>query len=150
MSAALGTLIKDIHEPAAITFWPIGPIWMMLYGFLLVLVLGLSFWWYKNRFKRHAKHLLNEIKQDYLRNSNHSCAADMAVWVRGYAQHHSQLKNLLHLTGMAWLEALDKSCTSTGFTQGPGRLLLEAPYRADSNQDLTELFDWLDTWLRRV
>ena len=53
------------------------------------------------------------------------------------------------LTGDRWLEFLDRPLSSSQFTSGPGRILVDAPYRpqvaAEQIEPLLELCaDWFD------
>ncbi|MEN8261656.1 MAG: DUF4381 domain-containing protein [Pseudomonadota bacterium] len=54
------------------------------------------------------------------------------------------------LTGAAWLDFLDGSTPHKPFAQGAGRLLADAPYRSQLDEDLGELFALCEDWIRRL
>ena len=51
------------------------------------------------------------------------------------------------LTGDAWLEFLDRSMSEQSFSCGPGRVLVEAPYRHGCQVDFDALFGLCDEWI---
>lgn len=55
------------------------------------------------------------------------------------------------LTGVAWLQFLDKPLGATPFATGAGRILLDAPYRrAVTAAEVEPLFQLCEAWLDAV
>jgi hypothetical protein len=52
------------------------------------------------------------------------------------------------LTGEAWLHFLDTNGGNGRFQHGPGRLLLDAPYRPMTALPTTELATLVEDWIR--
>ena len=55
------------------------------------------------------------------------------------------------LTGDRWLEFLDRPLTASRFTAGPGRILLDAPYRPRvPTEEIEPLLELCDDWLNHL
>jgi hypothetical protein len=54
------------------------------------------------------------------------------------------------LTGNEWLALLDESVSGEQFTQGPGRILVEAPYQRNPDIDSDTLLSLCHEWIENV
>jgi len=54
------------------------------------------------------------------------------------------------LVGNAWLAFLDAPLRRKDFSEGAGRLLIEAPYRREAEGDLDALFALCREWIKRL
>lgn len=139
-------VLRDIHQPPAPPWWPPAPGWWLVVGILLVALVLLA-WFAARRRKRRA--LIAAAFDDALR-SVATPAEEVAVMselLRRAARRSDPRAD--RLQGDAWLAFLDVSPASArrrkaaaraghgggrAFSDGPGRLLLEGPYRRDVDQ----------------
>lgn len=133
MSAAAGPLLRDIHLPAAPSWWPPAPGWWVL----ALLAAGLLVWiaWRLRRRARAVRRrrlLLAAWKELRGRHPLETDAAGLvaalSVLLRRAARQYAP--HALALQGEAWLDFLDGDDPRRPFRDGPGRLLLDGPYRA--------------------
>ena len=52
------------------------------------------------------------------------------------------------LTGDAWLSFLDRTGATAAFTDGPGRILISAPYQSSANIEAESLLATVEAWAR--
>lgn len=147
--------LRDIRLPEPVSWWPPAPGWWLLLAMSLV-ALGLVLWHRRRTRRRRAA--LAEISR--IREALDAGAAPVdalkalsivlrrfAISTAGSAGAHT----VPGLVGMRWLEYLDAHSGGTRFRDGPGRLLLDAPYappdavRAD---DAREIGDLLAGWIK--
>ena len=148
--------LRDIHLPDPVGWWPPAPGWWMLLGLLVVLGLCGNYLWRRHLRKRHsvrniAQQELSRLRQEYRRYDDVAALArKLSVLLRRSCislepRHHSA-----GLTGEAWLAHLDKDLADARFSNGPGRLLLDAPYRhrppidTEAQGLLQVCQDWVD------
>lgn len=127
-----GPILRDIHLPSEPSWWPPAPGWWVV----IVLLAGILAWiaW---RSYRHARRLRARrvLHDEYERIRREHSGADAAArqvaalseLLRRAARRHQP--QALTLKDEAWLAFLDGGATQQPFTRGPGRLLLDGPYR---------------------
>ena len=154
MSTPAELPLKDIHLPPEPSWWPPAPGWWLL----LVLLMGLAWGagcWYRRRqqAKLSAAHLAGEsllaLREQY--KAEHDAKATvqaLSVLLRRLSISTFPRVDAAGLTGEAWLQFLDKGMTGERFTQGAGRILIEAPYRQQvEGEELGTLFDLCEAWI---
>lgn len=123
--------LRDIHLPPEPSWWPPAPGW-----WLLAILIGLVIW----RLIRYGLHRWRARQ----RRRALQAQFDTVLGLTDAAAQLAAISELLRraarqsdpaaaaLVGSAWLEFLDRSTDATAapFSQGPGRLLLDGPYRA--------------------
>lgn len=144
--------LKDIHLPAELGYWPLAWGWWCL---LVVLALCLAgIWWFFRRYQHQRRFrlvadLLQAIIQDPKRNDAEKLTA-LSQWLRRVAISTAPREQMAGLTGLAWLEYLDRDLPERPFTQGAGRVLL-----AVYSPSALETIDWpaleriCQHWLQR-
>lgn len=127
----MGEELRDIHLPAAISWWPPAIGWWIVIALSLLAIAALYFafkYIYRPTMKKQANALLAKIASDY-ENTNDTarCLKELSELLRRIAI----TQNPLHagLTGDAWLDHLDKDLKTPEFSQGAGKIFLSAPYR---------------------
>lgn len=155
MNDPLELPLKDIHLPADVSWWPPAPGWWILLGMILLAV-AFYFWWRQRqqRINRSAITLARQelelLQNQYQKHKDgRQFVADLSVLLRRLSISAFPRQESASLTGDAWLEFLDASLGDDSFSTGPGRILLEAPYRPEVNvEELEPLIaicrEWID------
>ncbi len=119
--------LQDIHLPAAVGYWPLAPGWWLLLG-LLALLMALAFlgwrFWQARRLRRLALAQLSRLDQ----LPAVELATALSRLLRQAAICHFPQASA-GLSGLAWLEFLDRPFADRPFSEGVGHCLLDAPYR---------------------
>lgn len=129
---ATGPALRDIHLPDAPGFWPPAPGWWILA--VLVLVFACLLWralrphLARRAWRRQLAAELQRVDQQHP-PATHATehVAALSVLLRRLAIRHDAANAAL--TGEAWLAFLDGADPARPFANGPGRLLLDGPYR---------------------
>lgn len=127
-----GPELIDIHLPAPPSWWPPAPGWWLLACVLIAALVAITLWWRK-RARLRAIHRVFERELDALaarhRGPGQTAArvAGLSVLLRRMVGMHAP--QALTLQQDEWLLFLDGDDPSRPFSAGPGRILLDAPYR---------------------
>ena len=148
--------LRDIHLPAPIGGWPPAPgWWLLLFGIPVLALLLVWLWRFLRREtpKKLALRELESIAND--RGDSEGKARRLAILLRRTALSVYPREEVAGLVGEAWLAFLDaplqrKPVWRKGFSAGPGRMLLEAPYRREAPADLDALFALSREWIKRL
>ncbi len=145
--------LRDIHLPPTVSWWPPAPGWWMLLALLLLLIIAAlvmhrhhhnSRW--RNEALREVTHIRNSAAAGELSDSE--VAERLSNLLRQVALSRFPRSSVASLVGEAWLSFLDTQGDAGGdFVAGPGRLLLDAPYRRESQFDTTLLIDLCERWI---
>ncbi len=146
--------LRGYHLPEPISWWPPAPGWWLL-ALLIVAGVMLLTLWLTRRHRRGAAARAAEAELVVLR-ANLARDGDGTAFVRGlsrllrrFALVHYSRRAVAGLSGEAWLAFLDATGGAGRFLAGPGRLLLEAPYRPlQQDLPLEELDRLVLDWIR--
>lgn len=144
--------LRDIHIPAPVGWWPPAQGWWLL-AICIPALLALLFWLYKRLTRqtavKAAKRELAALRQNAALDDRQKLAA-LSVLFRRTAVSLFPRADTASLTGEAWLAFLQRPLQDTRFTEGAGRLLLDAPYRreAPDSETLQALFKLYEDWLK--
>lgn len=133
--------LRDLHLPETIGWWPLAPGWWIVIGLLLI-VLGFGLQRYRryrarNAARRHALARLDELLTEYeTRRNVVAFSAGVSELLRRTMLAYAPRKNVAGLTGEEWLAWLDKDLVHPQFVTGPGRKLIELPYRNPDSQEI--------------
>lgn len=143
--------LRDIHLPPAVGWWPLAPGWYALaVGILALLLFG---WWLWRRLRRVTvvKATLRQLDAIAARQQAPvEQVRELALVLRRACLSAYPREDVAGLTGEDWLRFLDQSLPERPFSEGPGRLLLDAPYRPHCDGDLKALLDLCRAWARRL
>lgn len=137
--------LRDLHLPDAIGWWPLAPGWWLLIALALVGVAFLIRAWLKARARgaarRFALRQLKEIVSEYQENRDAvEFGAKLSELLRRTMLAYAPRLDVAGLTGEAWLRWLDEGLAQPVFTDGPGRQILELPYRRpDTELDVADV-----------
>lgn len=144
--------LRDIHLPAPISGWPPAIGWWLVLALLILLSVGVVRAVYRARRMtpaRLALRALDELQQSSEQDAPEK-ARQLSILMRRAALTLRDRRQVASLTGEAWLCWLDEMMgeNEARFRQGPGKLLIEAPYRAlSTGQELDGLFELCREWL---
>jgi hypothetical protein len=157
--------LRDIHLPAAVSWWPPAPGWWIVAGFAL-LALGWLAW---RLYRRHARQAFKRQALRELRGLREALAGgqapdagelcrELSILLRRVALAAHPPEQVAGLHGEAWLSFLDQG--GVRFSQGVGRILAEGPYRrplpgslqiniGDEAHRLEALLNLAEQWIKR-
>ena len=126
--------LRDIHLPEAIGWWPPAPGWWLLAALVFVALVILLRAFLKRRARgaarRKALRELDVLLRDFEAHRDAvRFAAGVSALLRRAMLAYAPRSEVAGLTGDAWLEWLDRGLEQPQFLHGPGRGLLELPYR---------------------
>jgi hypothetical protein len=142
--------LRDIHLPAAVSWWPPAPGWWGVLALVLIAA-GLVFVLYaRRRRNRWRAKALAELAR--LRDANpESLLRDLSVLLRRVAISRFPRHDVAALTGEAWLAFLDRTLgDAKGFQSGAGRVLLSGPYAGNAEVDTASLLALCERWIKRL
>jgi hypothetical protein len=147
--------LKDIHLPDPISWWPLAIGWWIVLAlsiFVGVIAFLLIKKMRKPTLKKEATAKLKKIEEEFIGHENAAiCLKELSAFIRRVviSKHHSA--GVAGLTGIAWLEFLDRSLDQPEFSQGIGKLLLSGPYQPQSNkEDVSHLIQLCHKWVERL
>jgi len=143
--------LKDLHLPEAISWWPPAIGWWLLAA-LIILTIAFGYWLFKRLTRKTpvkaAKKLLAQLQQNTQMDGLQK-VAQLSILLRRVAIS-TAVTDVAGLTNQAWLAYLDKNMKNAPFSEGIGKLLVDAPYRQTppSETDLNQLFALCESWLQ--
>ena len=146
--------LKDIHLPESVGWWPPAIGWWIL-AFLVPLLIVLGIWLFKRITRKTAlktaKAILNSIKQDE-NLDDYQKVCQMSVLIRRTAISCFPRSETASLTGKEWLLFLDTPLQDQRFSDGIGKLLVDAPYQQQikDNSKINDLFGLCEDWLQAL
>lgn len=148
--------LRDIHLPDPVSWWPpaIGW-WFVLLGLILFVMSGLWAWrrWKNNRnsAKRLALTELDRLKHQYQQQNDPARLMEgLSTLLRRAAISVYPREQCAGLTGTAWLQFLDTIMQDTRFTNGPGSVLIAAPYAKEQKLNADELISLCKDWIEAL
>lgn len=145
--------LRDIHLPEAVSWWPIAPGWWLLLFFLVIAVLLTVFLYRRHKNKRSSPLYLAGIELESIRHSfqqnqdKRKLISDLSSLLRRTCLALDKRSEVASITGQEWLSYLDKDMPEPVFSQEHGKILVEGPYRPDSDYDVEQLIQLCEQWL---
>jgi hypothetical protein len=143
--------LRDIHMPEAISWWPPALGWWLA-ALFLPLLLGFLYWLVKRLTRKTAlktaRKLFKALKSDPALDDR-TKIAELSALLRRVAISLDTRPQIAGLTGRHWLRYLDSTVEGAPFSEGPGRALLDAPYRksAPTEPAVQDVFQLCEDWL---
>ncbi len=146
--------LRDIHLPQPIGWWPPAPGWWLVAATILLL-LCLIAWLLARRRKTTLKRVaLAELEQISAQRQQSGdelqTVKELSTLLRRVCISLEPDRRCAALTGESWLQHLDQLGRAERFCSETGRLLIEAPYRPQTNIDCTELLNLCRSWLQQL
>lgn len=126
--------LRGLHLPEQVGWWPLAPGWWLLIAVLVIATVLLVRAWWQHRAhsaaRRRALRQLEESRSAYATHGNPvTLGAEVSELLRRTMLAYAPRAEVAGLTGDAWLAWLDRDLDEPRFRDGPGRSLLELPYR---------------------
>ena len=135
---AMDLPLRDIHLPPEPSWWPPAPGWWLLAAVLLIAVFLLYRRLRAQALARRARRrVLSQFEAELAQRSD---ATDRLRCAAAFLRRW-QMKtrpDLVALRGEAWLEWLDADAAERPYSQGPGRMLVDALYRPDCEREAAD------------
>ena len=133
--------LRDIHLPDPIGWWPPAPgWWLLLFGVPTLLIL---LWWLWRLVRRTTVKKLALAELEFIAQSDADArdkVQQLAILLRRTSLSLHPREQVASLVGEQWLSFLDGPMENDSFSQGAGRLFIEAPYRREVQADLGALY----------
>ena len=157
-TAELLARLRDVHAPPPVAWWPPAIGWWWLAGGLLLALglLALGGWLWRRR--RQRRELLRALRRLHRQppGDDSQRARELAALntlLRRRALALAPAEEVAGLAGLAWLHFLDNTLEARTFSEGTGRILLDAPYQPrveEGAYDREALFRLAERWLRHA
>ncbi|CAM4445566.1 MAG: hypothetical protein LEGION0398_MBIBDBAK_00651 [Legionellaceae bacterium] len=152
LSNPLLTQLKDIHLPLEPSWWPLPIGWYFIFIFLISLVCFLSYYGFKYSRRNHYRKLalMALTKLTYEQNGDPNLQlAQLSILLKRTALTAYPHLLIANLYGEAWLNFLDKTSNTVDFSQGVGRILLDAPYQKNTPIPTKEIINLSKKWIMK-
>ena len=143
--------LRDIHLPPPPGWWPPAPGWWAVLAIIVIAGVFLA-WWSRRAGRRRsavaqARLELARLRADLATTPTH-LAAELSALLRRVCISLYPRRQVAGLTGAGWLQFLDDIRGGREFCEGPGRILIQAPYRPGvARAELDPVLDLCATWL---
>ena len=154
MNGAPVLQLRDIHAAPPPEFWPPAPGWWLLALLCLVLLAALGYCVYRRyRRWRRQRTALEALAQfcnaAALENDLARLAAELSVLLRRVALARFSRAAVAGLSGLDWLIFRDATGGCGRFSNGPGKVLLTAPYAPCADFDAQSLCALVKDWIKQ-
>ncbi len=148
--------LRDIHLPDPVSWWPPAPGWWLLLLFIII-VISLSIFFIKKRKAQRysaiflAQKEMDRVKTDFNHHQDKKMLArELSELLRRISISVFSRHDTASLTSEAWLAFLDEQIDKNLFSQGTGRVLIEAPYKDNVDYDSGKLIALVESWIDTV
>lgn len=126
--------LRGLHLPEAIGWWPLAPGWWIIIAVIVAGLVLLTRYVARRRDRSAARrHAIRELERSTTAFAEHGdparLGAEVSEILRRTMLAYAPRSEVAGLTGDAWLEWLDRDLPEARFSEGPGRSLLDLPYR---------------------
>ncbi len=145
--------LRGYQLPEPVSWWPPAPGWWLLV-LLGLLLIAATVGWMVRRYRlgavtRAARDELSRLRSAYGRDGDATALAmGLSRLLRRVALSRFPRRRVAGLTGQDWLAFLDEQGGNGRFRDGPGRLLVEAPYRPRDELPVEELVELARDWIK--
>jgi hypothetical protein len=151
-----GLILRDIHLPEAISWWPLAPGWWILLALLLSLFFILLWTLIKKDSPKHQQSLNMLVEQELEKlqqlETDQQFIEELSAFIKRIAISRYG-KKVSGYTGEKWLHFLDSRIpdnTGKPFSEGAGRALLDLPYQPSPQLDRAALIAIIKNWIMAI
>lgn len=148
-----GPVLRDIHLPPEPSWWPPAPGWWLLAALLLAAVFLVVRWLRQRQRERGwRRRIYAELERIAATHAAQPDPAHLAMQVSSLLRRATLMiqPDAVALSGERWLAFLDERVGGDEFSRGPGRALLDAPYRRVADLDASGLVTSARRWLEQA
>jgi hypothetical protein len=144
--------LRGWHFPEPVSWWPPAAGWWVL-GLLVVLLAAILIRWLLVRYRaraaaRAAQRELRDLQAAFATDGDAGAfARGISRLLRRFALACFPRRQIAGLAGADWLAFLDAHGGNGRFRDGPGRVLVEAPYRPVDAIPAEELVALVREWI---
>ena len=148
--------LRDIHLPDSALWWPPAPGWWILLFLIIVIAVSIYFFLRQRKKKRlsalyMAKQELERIEKSFSSEKDKSkLIKQLSELIRRVSISVFHRNESASLTGKEWLLFLDDLMGDDSFSNGIGKVLIEAPYQAAPTYDEQALLQLISNWMDSV
>lgn len=146
-------VLRDIHLPEAISWWPLAWGWWVLIVLLLMLVgLGAWFWYQRQQRLSAVQQALKELDQYEQQWTDDPQRLLQAVsgLLRRVAMTYHPRKTVAGLTGQQWVTFLNQSTAKPLFQDTHWQTTLtQQPYRSGYSEHMSNLVKQARSWIQQ-
>ncbi len=145
--------LRDIHMPDSVLWWPLAPGWWALLLLIIISIVFIIIFVRRRQIHRTsavvlAKQELERIENKFNSNQDKSILVkEISELIRRVSISLFKRDDSASLIGQDWLLFLDKLNDDKSFSNGIGRILIEAPYQAKVDYDVAELLKLTSSWI---
>ena len=136
--------LRPLHMPPPVDWWPPAPGWWIVTILAAVCILLIYRFWRRKTLQRAALHELSLLAKNC--DTIDQPVAQLNQLLKRYALVCWPAKQVAALSGRDWLDFLDMNGGNGKFSNGPGQLLLTAPYRK-THAEIDDLIDLARAWI---
>ena len=146
-------LLRDIHLPDPVSWWPPAIGWWLVAASLLLTVAGVIWWRRRQNARRRAPETIARRELVRLRTAwtEHGDAqrliGDLSTWLRRVGMSVSSRQKAASLTGAEWLAYLDEIAGEPVFVSRTAQSLVTAPYERSVHVQPDEVIALCERWL---
>ena len=148
--------LRDIHLPDSTLWWAPAPGWWILLFLIIVIITSIYFFLRQRKKKRLsalylAKQELDRIEKSFSSEKDKSkLIKELSELIRRVSISVFHRNESASLTGKEWLLFLDDLMDNDSFSNGIGKVLIEAPYQAAPTYDEQALLQLISNWMDSV
>ncbi len=142
-------LPHDIQLPDPVSMWPLAYGWWLLLLCVVIVLLVIVVLWRRRRRQRDPlRNALTQLHALQQVDDDRAFLSACAHWIKHQAMHHYGREQTAALQGQAWLQFLDQTGNTQGFTGGAGQQLI-ALYQPQIQIERPALMATLSEWLHQ-
>ena len=148
--------LRDIHLPDTALWWPPAPGWWILLFLIIATVISVYFLLRQRKRKKLsamylAKQELSRIETNFASEKDKTkLVKELSELIRRLSISLFYRSESASLTGKEWLLFLDNINGDVSFSNGIGKVLIEAPYQANPEYDEQALLKLVSNWIESI
>jgi len=146
--------LRDIHNPEAISSWPIAPGWWLTLILLVIIIFVFIRLIRKHNTPKYKKLAIQEyqnILANYqIQKNSHDTVNQLALLIRKALVAKDGNEKVAGLIGDEWLHYLDQKSGTSLFSSGVGKVLVSGQYQKEIDPEIDDLLHATKKLLSRL
>jgi len=146
-------LLRDIHLPEPVSWWPPAIGWWLVIATVLAVTVAVTWWWRRWQARRSAPATIARLELVQLRTAwsedenSAGLVKDLSNWLRRASMSMVSRQQAAGLTGAEWCSFLNDVAGEPIFCDSAEHLVAEAPYQNISDPDAEKMLALCERWL---